>query len=78
MRMNEDRFLKIAKQAALEAGKIISGYFGGSHEYNFKNEDSSGYRPNRYSDNRGCVYSYANPDIKIQIKIGGQLEKKIN
>lgn len=39
----EDQFLKVAKQAALEAGEIISGYFGKEHTYNFKNNDKSDY-----------------------------------
>lgn len=39
----EDDFLKVAKQAALEAGKIIAGYVGKKHQYNFKNEDKSDF-----------------------------------
>lgn len=39
----EDKSLIVAKQAALEAGKIISKYFGGSHQYNFKNKDKSDF-----------------------------------
>lgn len=39
----EDSFLKIAKEAALEAGKIISKYFGTKHQYQFKNEDKSDF-----------------------------------
>lgn len=39
----EDKFLKVAKQAALEAGKIISQYFGQNHKYKFKDGDSSNF-----------------------------------
>lgn len=39
----EDKFLKVAKQAALEAGKIIAQYFGKKHQYKFKNEDQSDF-----------------------------------
>lgn len=38
--MNDD-FLKVAKQAALEAGKVISKYSGKVHTINVKNEDAS-------------------------------------
>lgn len=38
-----DNFLKIAKKAALEAGKIISQYYGQKHELNYKNEDRSDF-----------------------------------
>lgn len=41
--MAEDNFLKIAKQAALEAGEIIAKYFGKKHKYKFKNEDKSDF-----------------------------------
>lgn len=37
----EDKFLKVAKQAALEAGKIISKYAGKIHNINIKNQDTS-------------------------------------
>ncbi len=39
----EDNFLKIAKQAALEAGEIITSYFGKKHQYKFKNKDKSDF-----------------------------------
>ena len=39
--MNEDIFLKVAKQAALEAGEIISGYIGKEHTIKIKNRDGS-------------------------------------
>jgi len=39
----EEKFLKVAKQAALEAGKIISKYYGSKYQYNFKNEDNSDF-----------------------------------
>lgn len=39
----EDKFLEVAKQAALEAGKIIAGYIGKKHKYNYKNEDKSDF-----------------------------------
>ncbi len=38
-----DNFLKVAKQAALEAGEIITKYFGKKHQYKFKNEDQSDF-----------------------------------
>ena len=41
--MNEDNFLKVAKEAALEAGQIIAKYFGKKHKYKFKNEDQSDF-----------------------------------
>lgn len=41
--MKEDQFLKVAKQAALAAGKIIAGHFGKKHQYNFKNDDKSDF-----------------------------------
>lgn len=37
----EDKFLEIAKKAALEAGKIIQKYAGGSYRKNVKNDDLS-------------------------------------
>lgn len=39
--MNESKFLKVAKQAALEAGKIISNYIGKKDKTNIKNDDKS-------------------------------------
>ena len=39
----KDDFLKVAKQAALEAGKIISKYFGKKHQFKFKNEDKTDF-----------------------------------
>lgn len=39
--MINDNFLKVAKQAALEAGKIIQKYIGEKHTINVKNEDKS-------------------------------------
>ena len=41
--MNEDKFLTVAKQVALAAGKIIAGYFGQKHTFNFKNKDKSDF-----------------------------------
>lgn len=38
--MNDD-FLKVAKEAALEAGKIISKYLGKTHTISIKNDDGS-------------------------------------
>lgn len=39
----EDKFLEVAKQAAIEAGQIIAKYFGKKHQYTFKNEDKSDF-----------------------------------
>lgn len=39
----EDQFLKVAKQAALEAGEIISGFIGKKHEFSYKNSDKSNF-----------------------------------
>lgn len=36
-----DNFLKVAKQAALEAGKVISSYFGKNNKIQVKNNDAS-------------------------------------
>lgn len=41
--MGNDDFLKVAKQAALEAGEIISKYFGKKHQYKYKNKDESDF-----------------------------------
>lgn len=41
--MNEDKFLKVAKEAALEAGKIISKYAGKSLQKNIKGGDESDF-----------------------------------
>lgn len=41
--MNDSQFLKVAKQAAIEAGKIIQKYSGKKHKLNFKNGDSSNF-----------------------------------
>lgn len=41
--MNEDNFLKVAKQAALEAGKIISSHVGEKHQKNIKHADPTDY-----------------------------------
>ncbi len=38
-----DNFLKVAKQAALEAGKIILKYYGKSHKKDIKYEDNSDF-----------------------------------
>lgn len=38
-----DNFLKVAKQAALEAGKVISSYAGKAHQKNIKHGDSSDF-----------------------------------
>ena len=38
-----EQFLKVAKEAAIEAGKIISKYIGKKHQYKFKNEDKSDF-----------------------------------
>jgi len=43
MQTNEDFFLQVAKEAALEAGEIIGSYVGKKHQYKFKNEDQSDY-----------------------------------
>ncbi len=39
----DDNFLKVAKQAALEAGAIISKYIGGKHTFKIKNQDNSDF-----------------------------------
>ena len=39
----DDKFLKIAKQAAIEAGKIIQKYSGRSLSLSLKNEDKSDF-----------------------------------
>lgn len=39
----EDGLLKIAKQAALEAGKVILGYYGKDQHKNVKHEDPTDY-----------------------------------
>ncbi len=39
----EDNFLKVAKQAALEAGKIILKYFGTKYKLNIKDNDLSDF-----------------------------------
>lgn len=39
----DDQFLKVAKQAALEAGKIISKYAGKIHTVSVKNDDASDF-----------------------------------
>ncbi|MBI2196027.1 inositol monophosphatase [Candidatus Daviesbacteria bacterium] len=41
--MSEDNFLKVAKQAAIEAGKIIQKYSGRSLSLSLKNEDKSDF-----------------------------------
>lgn len=41
--MNNDNFLKIAKQAALDAGKIILKYYGQNHKKSIKNRDNSDF-----------------------------------
>ena len=35
--MNDSKFLTVAKQAALEAGEIISKYSGKKHKYQYNN-----------------------------------------
>lgn len=39
----KDEYLKVAKQAALEAGEIILKYFGKEHKLKFKNNDKSDF-----------------------------------
>lgn len=39
----DDQFLKITKQAALEAGKVISGYFGKNFKKTIKRNDESNF-----------------------------------
>lgn len=41
--MTDNKFLKVAKQAALEAGKVILKYYGQKHELKFKNNDISDF-----------------------------------
>lgn len=41
--MNESKFLKVAKQAALEAGKVIQKYSGKEQDKNVKHEDPVDY-----------------------------------
>lgn len=41
--MTDSQFLKVAKQAALEAGKIIQKYSGKKSKLNFKNNDLSDF-----------------------------------
>src|SRR3989344_6854960 len=41
--MGNDNFLKVAKEAALEAGEIIAKYVGKKHKFKFKNEDKSDF-----------------------------------
>ena len=38
--MNESKFLKIAKEAALQAGKVIMNYYGKDHKLRFKTDNS--------------------------------------
>lgn len=39
----EDKFLIVAKEAALDAGRIIASYFGKEHQYKYKNESKSDF-----------------------------------
>lgn len=39
----EDQFLKVAKKAALEAGKVIKRYYGKNHHLKIKNNDVSNF-----------------------------------
>ena len=41
--MNEDKFLKIAKEAALEAGEVIKKYSGNFGEKTIKEGDKSNF-----------------------------------
>lgn len=41
--MDESNFLKVAKEAALEAGKIALKYFGKKHSFKIKNGDKSNF-----------------------------------
>lgn len=43
MKNMEDQFLKVAKQAALEAGKVIKRYSGRDEQKNIKHEDPTDY-----------------------------------
>lgn len=38
--MNESKFLKVAKEAALQAGKVIMNYYGQDHKLRFKSDNS--------------------------------------
>lgn len=42
----EDNFLKVAKEAAIEAGKVIQKYAGQAHQKNIKNGDISDFTTN--------------------------------
>lgn len=41
--MTDSKFLKVAKQASLEAGQIILKYSGKKHKFKFKNQDKSDF-----------------------------------
>lgn len=76
--MNEDRFLEVAKQAALEAGKIIQKYSSQFGEKIIKNQDNSNFvtKADLESEKKivKILRSYF-PDHKVIAEEGGGVDK---
>lgn len=77
--MNGDQFLKVAKKAALEAGEIISEYFGQEHEYRYKNEDKSDFATQADLESEHKIVEIITksfPEHSIIAEESGQTDKK--
>lgn len=75
----EANFLKVAKQAGLEAGKIISQYSGKKHQFKFKNQDKSDFATQADIESEQKIIEILTknlPEHNIIAEESGKLDKK--
>ncbi|MEK7617509.1 MAG: inositol monophosphatase family protein [Patescibacteria group bacterium] len=75
--MKNDDFLKVAKKAALEAGKIISKYSGSQHKLVYKEGDKSNFATKVDFDTEKVIVSILSKSFPNH-NIFGEEETKIN
>lgn len=74
-----DRFLKVAKKAALEAGKVISKYSGKDQHKHVKHEDLTDYATEADLEAEKAIIKILNanfPDHNIIAEEGGSKDRK--
>lgn len=77
--MNEDKFLKVAKKAALEAGKIISEYSGKITYKNIKHDDPVDFSTNADDEAEKIIVKILTssfPDHNLISEEGANIDKK--
>lgn len=74
----EDKLLKVAKQAALQAGKVILGYYGKKHEYFVKGGERSNFATQADLDAEKVILEILQdnfPDHNIISEEAGETQK---